>query len=328
MNIKSTLIGAFIALIVTVIGGLVVYYITYKETKGENLTYWYDAPAIFEKDSSSVVLQTFNISNQGDIKSNGIAFEINYPEGIYISEKSVVFSSGNMTEYKDSITGKRNFMLQTPILLPKETIKISFILKSKSYRSPIVTLKSDSSLGTKLNINEKIIDKKSSIIKYYLLLLLALLVLLLILLYKQISRIRNYGSRQSSNNTAFLFIHKNLPDYAVKLLDKTIMKSGADGYILGNYALAKAIKGDFEESQKLIEAANFYSSGEHEKAVNLFNTSLVYFLKGELLIARKKLEEAVIKDAKEIKSYVEFSDLIKKIRMNNEIDSIFTELIK
>jgi len=329
MNIKSTLIGAFIALIVTVIGGLVVYYITYKDTKGESLTYWYDAPAIFEKDSTSVMLQTFNISNQGDIKSSDISFEINYPEGINISEKSVAFSSGKMTEYRDSITQKRIFMLKTPILLPKENIKISFILKSKTYQSPVVTLKSDSSLGKKLNLNETVKDEKIPIVKNYLLLLLSLLILLIILLYIQIKRIRNnFGSTRSSNNTAFLLIHKNLPEYAVKLLDKTIMKNGADGYILGNYAVAKAINGEIENSLKLIEAASFYSSGGHEKAVNLFNASLVYFLKGDFLIARKKLEEAVIKNAKEIKKYTEFSDLIRNLRENPEIDSIFIELVK
>lgn len=329
MNIKSTLIGAFIALIVTVIGGLVVYYITYKDTKGESLTYWFDAPAIFERDSTSVMLQTFNISNQGDIKSSDISFEINYPEGIKILEKSVAFSSGKMTEYKDSITQKRVFILQTPTLLPKENIKLSFILESKRYKFPIVTLKSDSSLGKKINFNESINDKKNPLIKNYLLTLLSLLVLLIILLYKQIKRIRNnYGSEQSSNNTAFLFIHKNLSNYAIKLLDKTIMKSGADAYILGNYALAKAINGDFDKSLKLIEASSFYSSGGHEKAVNLFNASLVYFLKGELLTARKKLEEAVEKDPKEIKKYTEFSDLIKNLRQNSEIDSIFLELVK
>ena len=61
MNIKSILFGALVALIITLLGKLFVYYITGKGNKGELMTYWYDAPAIFEKDSSSIVLQTVYI---------------------------------------------------------------------------------------------------------------------------------------------------------------------------------------------------------------------------------------------------------------------------
>lgn len=61
MNIKSILFGALVALIITLLGKLFVYYITDKGNKGELLTYWYDVPAIFEKDSISIVLQTVYI---------------------------------------------------------------------------------------------------------------------------------------------------------------------------------------------------------------------------------------------------------------------------
>lgn len=233
--------------------------------------------------------------------------------------------------FNDSIIQNRSFILQVPTLLPNENIKISFILKSKLNSNPDVSVKSNSSIGKVSEIIETKKKEKPIIeIGVLIFLLLLQLTLLSLLIYRRIKRngLSNFDSPQSSNNTAFLLLHKNLPNYAVKILDEAVFKSGADAYLLGNYALAKSIEGNFDESIKLIEAANFYSTSGQEKMVNLFNKSLVYFHKGELQIARKSLEEAIVLDAKEIKKYVEYSDLIKHLRANNEIDLIFKDLVK
>lgn len=328
MNLKSTLFGALITLIITILGGLVVFYLT---DKGELLTYWYDAPAIFEKDSTSIVLQTIYLSNAGNEKATNVSAEVNYPDGIIISDKNVAFSTGKIAIFNDSIINNRSFILLVPTLLPKENIKISFILKSKLNSNPEVSVKSNSTIGKISEIGESMKKKRPIIeIGFLIFLLLLQLTLVAFLVYISIKRkrLRIFGSEQSPNNTAFLLLHKNLPNYATKILDEVVFKAGADAYLLGNYALAKSIEGNFSESLKLIEAAKFYSKSDQEKMVNLFNKSLIYILKGELQIARKCLEDAIAIDAKEIKKYVEFSDLIKTLRANNEIDSIFKDIVK
>jgi len=327
MNIKSTLFGVLITLIVTILGGLAVYYITDKGNKDELLTYWYDTPAIFEKDSSSVILQTVYISNTGNEKATDISVEVSYPSGVKISEKNVVFSTGDITAFRDSIFEEKNFSLKTAILLPNENIKVSFILKSQDYSNPTVSLKSSSSIGIQSVINNSKNKKNNTLLNTLLLLLLAEQIAILFFFFKKRAFFK-FESQQSSNNTAFLLLHKNLPDYAIKVLENTVFDSGADAYIIGNYALAKAIDGKFDESLKLIDAAIFYSYNQEERSMNLFNASLIYFLKGELIVARKKLEEAIAIDAKHIKEYIEFSDLIRDLRLNPEINEIFTNITK
>ena len=119
-------------------------------------------------------------------------------------------------------------------------------------------------------------------------------------------------SYQPVNNTAFLFIHRGMVDEAKELIEREIRSKGADCLLLGNHALY-AIKGDFESAAKCVEAAYFYARQKHERAVVLFNRSLISFLKGEEDIANQDIRKAVALSRDEISRYCQFSTVFAEL---------------
>jgi hypothetical protein len=152
---QKIIITASIGFIFTIFSNLAIYYFTHKEEQFESLSYWIDPPSSFTKGSSSTIIQTIFITNNGNEKANDIALFIEYPQGVLILDKNIAFSSGKFAEYTDSLLGTGTLKLKSPLLFPNEKIKISFILKSEHYEAPIISLKSNSSIGGLIQNKEK-----------------------------------------------------------------------------------------------------------------------------------------------------------------------------
>jgi tetratricopeptide (TPR) repeat protein len=318
---NKILFNAIIALTVTILGGLVVYYLTLKPNKGESLSFWFDNPTVFAKDSSSLAIQRVIFSNTGDASASNVSLIIEYPKDVAIDDVTVVSSIGKNSSYKQVYVKGNTYKLECDKLMPKEKISLSYLLKSIHYQfKPNVFLKSSLSIGSYQDIQS---SKQSDLVKFLFLIIPAQIFLILgLFLFKKY----RFSSR-SVNNTGFLFLHKDLPNYAKAIFEKAINDRGGDSLLISNYALVKAILEEYEDSIKLIEAALFYSWGGHEKAVCEFNYSIIYFLIGDKQNGRLKLIRALKHSKKAITGYINYSDLIKKIRLNTEVDSIFKELL-
>lgn len=330
MNVKSILIGAIVTLIVTILGGLIVYYVTANPNKEEKLTYWFDRPSTFSNDSSSIVIQTIYFTNDGNEPASDISLSVEYPNYIAIIDKNVSFSSGKSFDYRDSVSNKTDYTLKARTLFPKEVGKVSFLIKGEEHEGPAINIKSTKSMGVEVKVNDSeekpMFDK---IFQYVLFVIFFFQILIIVafLIFRRKIKSEPNPSSQSVNNTAFLLLHKNLYDLATKALEATFYKKGADSFIFGNYAVCIAIKGDFDVSLKLIEASYFYSYTNHEKCVALFNYGLILILKGDYNESQIKLQEAINLNQEEIEKYIAFSDFIKQLRTNSAVDTVFSDLV-
>ncbi len=326
MKSKTLLLTGLITLVVTIIGSLIVYYITLKPEKKEILNYWFDNPTVFAKYSSSIAIQRVFIINNGTVTASNVRLFVEYPKEVSINDTSVISSLGLNFNYKQNFIKNHVDNFSCEQLLPGEKIIISYILKSNHYSfKPLIYLKSNESTGSYI---DPLLAKASTFYEYYFFILIPLLAILLLLAIYFIVSIF-IKSPTSINNTGFLFLHKNLANHSKRIFERAILTRGADSFIIGNYAVAKVVLGEFEDGIKLIEAATFYSDGfrDHEKAVCDFNYAIIYFLLEDKQNARLKLNAALKRSRKNISRYIAFSDLIKKIRLDKEIDQIFNEAL-
>jgi hypothetical protein len=146
MRWREILIGAAFGLVIAIVGGIVVYYVTREK---EHLIYTIDQPVAFETDTTHLTIQNIGIANAGDSSAKHVEIVIDASRsGTEIKEQSVTSSSGPasgiMVDEKLPIT----VSISLNSLIPKEQIKVALLLTSKPRETPVVSVKSDASLGT------------------------------------------------------------------------------------------------------------------------------------------------------------------------------------
>lgn len=332
MNIKTLIIGGLIALSVTIAGGLIVNWFDKNQSKveadKEDVSYIIDEQVRFISEDKSTIIQNIYVENFGNKNAIDVDFNITYPEEYKIISYKVKTSSLEKSEIEDNLTEHRMLKFKIPKFSSKENVRLSFLLEasSKETINPNVTIKSLESKAQKLvSYSEKIQNNntRTFLDKYLPLLIISQLFVLIPFLIK---RFRNLASSpRSSNNLSFLLLHKDLPLKALEILEYHIKNKGADTYELANYSLAKYLNGAKEESFKLIDAAEYYSSTDHEIAIVKFNKSIMLLKEGDLINGKSEFEIAVSKSKKAIKKYVKFSSLVNQLKNKSEdLEKILT----
>lgn len=327
MNWKSVILGALVTIFVTIVGGIGVYYFTKEDKLKEDLQYTLEPTVDFTVSDSSVLIQNLQLVNKGTASSENIIFIIQANINETIVNKSISFSSGNAAKYSVKFNEKQKLQIEIENLLPNEKVKVTLLIKSltKLFK-PTITVRSKSSLGIETAWDAGIKEKTHlETINDYLTFLLPLIMLiqLVLILPTLISRIRR--SRQTSplNDSAFLLLHKNQVQEAHQILTKTLKEKGGDSHILSNYALSLSKKGTFDKAYKFIEAAEYFASGDHQNAVVNFNKGLIQLLDNKVNEGKINIDLAITQSKKEISKYIKFSDIVKDLRKDPNIDSIF-----
>ena len=316
MKWRDVVIGSIATLIVTILSGIIIFYLTRipEKNPAEKLTYLVELSAAFESANNEVALVNVILINQGDAQAESVVGSIVFPFGI-IKDKKIDASAGAASGFAITSATNKRVDFKIPYLLPKEKISVSFFMESAKLSTPTVSLKSAKSIGQKVSLLDMPPKEKISLARQAISALIPLLVGLLATLF-MLFFVKHGLSRlpwgASLNNNGFVFLHKELLDVATKMLFAAVVEGKESSYAISNYATCLALKNDMDAAQKYIEAAEFLARSSHEKAVVAFNHGLIMLLAANTLEAKKSLERALKLSRKEVLFYCKNSVLFRK----------------
>lgn len=322
MKWRDIIIGALITLFVTIIAGVIVYYVTRVPAKTqaqEKLVYQVEQPSCFLSEQNKLALLTIRVGNLGSKEANSTELAIKFEKDVSILDKQIKMSSAPAGKFEDHSKVSNAVNLYFPVLLAGETATVSLMVDTPIQKIPEIGLRSAVSIGKE---GPFILEKpqetnKKELFGKALVALVPIAAFLQLFLVGLLSRkIRSHIRRfipitRSINNTAFLYIHQGLLKDAEQLLKNEITTRGADAFSLANYGLALCLNGKIEEGKKRLKATEWYSRLNHEKAVVAFNNALVALAEDDLEEGKKYLDVALKLSKHEITRYCKFSELVK-----------------
>lgn len=319
MRWKEILVGAAITLIVTVIGGLIVYKVT--TSQGEQLTYEIDKQVAFEGASNKISIGSAKIANIGGQAAKDVIAVLKIKSAIFQEFRATSSTGSNVSIEIDK--DKHTATLSLKSLLPGEIISAAYLLSNEA--NVEMQLKSDKSIGKANQIYKTDSSNKSKLNKFledFVPLLIAIAVAPLALILRYLRRSSSVVS--CKNNNGFVLLHTGINNDAREMLCSAVKNGETGSYALSNYALSLAISGNIEDANKYISAAGFLAKGKHEQAVFKFNSSIIHHLAGDDNTAFEKMSEAIKLSKKEIVMYCRNSVHVKDMIASN---AKFKELI-
>ncbi len=312
MKLKEIIIGAVATLLVTILGGVGVYYWTKEPDakKTELLYYSVNQVATFKGGTTNMGFNVARIHNDGGIPARQVVLTVQFPTAT-ITDHSVESTSGLIPKTKTIDKQKAEFLFD--VLVPSEVVTVSLLTSSPEV--PKISLRSNDSLGKPDEEKQTTASAKNRANKFaeYFIPILGLLSMALAFPVFRVFRKSNQPS-SSKNNFAFLLLHQGLINDAEGIL-KDAIRLGEDGaYALSNLAVCKAKAGQVPEALSLIRAARFYSSSKYEHAVVTFNDALISLIADNKEEFFLKLKEAVEQSPKMIREYCDYSVYLTDVK--------------
>ncbi len=329
MKWRDILIGSLATLTVTVLGGVLLYYLTRESpppTPREILVYELDSPMVFDSDQTTMSFITIRVKNTGNKSAANVLIGIEFEDTVKITDHRESLSSGPAGHSEPKLTSNNKLEVRVQIFAPNEVATIAILTDTADGSKPTVGLKSDSSIGTRASLTTSIgatragTARTSQVFGFLVPLAMTVQLVLLLLMRNHVVQIlrRFLPTGRSVNNTAFLFLHGGLTDQAVELLSKGIEETGADPYMLANYGLALGLKGETEQSKKVLDASEFWAgTNTNERALAEFNRSILSFKQNDNSEGLKKIEKAFSLSKSTIRRYAKYSLLISELRAEN-----------
>ncbi len=316
MSWKEILIGAAISLIVTVLGGLLVYYFTYykSEPKSEILSYQIDKQVSFVGSDKQVSIGSLKFANIGAEPAKNVSAIFHISNSSILEFKVTSESEAEIS--KELSKDKKSLSLSIKHLLPDEIISVTYLL---SKESPVeFQLRSEKSIG-KAGFFLKTDKSRNSLLNDFIGNLVPLLILFVIPLLFIIRKLLRASNTLGNckNNVGFVLLHKKSIDDALSILTKSVNEGKDGAYSLANYASALALTGDLEKAERYIEAAKFLARNKYEKAVCEFNNAIIEHELGNKEKSIDCLRESLSLSKKEINNYLEHSHIFKKMLTEN-----------
>lgn len=331
MKWRDVLVGAFVTILVTVLAGLVVWYITKTPLPVpamEKLVFQSESSGRFVSDAVRLTFHQIRVANVGGAAAQGVLIAVQYSNKAKINQSAVSFSSGPAAgEYSLKKRDAHGVIYQIQTLVPSETVTVAMIVDAEATERPLVSVKSDKTTGLEGAIltsppstpgKARVSERVASLLAFVLALPVGLLIGRMIL--------NIYGGPRSVNNAAFMYIHKGLYSEALPMLQANIREKGATGYELANYGLCLGLAGDYEKAEKHFKAAEFYAPGAGIKALVAFSRGIVSYHHGDAVGAKSDFQKALGMARKRIKRYASFSDLMAQIfKEDEDISKLFND---
>ncbi len=308
MRWRDILVGAVVTLTVSILSGIVVWLFTRDSPPAERLRYSVEELASFRPGEVRIGIVTIKASNTGTKAARDVRFVVVFPAGIEIREKQITSSSGPTSAYSEVPSDTKTLDLQIRTLAPDETITASFLLAGSGSFTPQVGLKSSETVGTVGETKrEAASTNRFEIWKVGTALLFQGLALFILFLLRGKLKGTIGAYTSSPNNTAFLLLQQGLASQASAMLSAKVKAKGGDAFELANLALALALEGNDQISQKMFQAAEWLAGTKHSKAVLFYNRATLLASLTKYDESKAALREALLLSPKEIKKYFSFS---------------------
>ena len=323
---RDIVLGAVATLGVTVVGGVLVYYLTRPPEPvpaREQLLFSVQPIASFSTENASIGFTTIVARNAGSVAARSVRLVIDAGPATRIRDRRITLSSGAAGTYSIADTSRGRLALTIPVFAAAEQVTIGLLLDSPG-NAPTVSMKSDASIGA-VDARERpktggVLQSIMDDVPLYFggLVLLQGLLLIILRTLRGSSTYDGYGSR---NNAGFLLLHSGQVAEAVRHFQSAIDSHGAnDSHPFANLALALELAGDPSRADQMLKAAAFYASTSHQKALVAFNRGLLQFNRGQIADGQEALGEALQHSKKEVMRYLGFSEIVKSQRADPKVD--------
>lgn len=275
MNLKSFIVGVVTGIVFPTIVGVAVYQITQVKTT-EDLIYFSQSPVSFSGQSLEFTTKSITVANIGNISSENVVVSIAFKSNIEIQDSKIEFSSGAAANYTSlPIPPKeKGSKISIPSFSPDETVTLTYLVKGKLNDNPIINVKSSKSIGRK-DIQALIgRNNESPNTQNFTLIFIGILgIFSLVYAYYVWKLLIKYSVKKSladPQNTAFLLLHQELYDDAIKILEEQILNHPTCVFALSNLAVCLAMNGNQDTANKYLCAAKNFLNG----SMSLFLDSL------------------------------------------------------
>ena len=199
MNWKDVLFGSLVTLGVTVLAGVLIYYLTRESPApppAERLVYSIDTPVTFESDQTRLSFTNIRLRNIGDVSAENVIVGVDLPSGVGLIDTQVILSSGPGGRFEFDYAGSADIRIVIPVLTPEESATITLLTDAAVPELPTVGVKSDSSTGFLATVvaSQTQSDNKTEVIGVLVLLAFLVQLLLLPLLIPKIRTLRPDGN--------------------------------------------------------------------------------------------------------------------------------------
>lgn len=322
MRWREVLFNALLTLIVTIIGGIGVWFFTKAPPPpAEQLCFSVEEGSTFESEHTRIGIVTVQVSNTGDKAAKSVELAVNFLPGIIVRDKKIMMSSGPSGVYQEKNDKGKQVDLVIPTLAPKENITVTLLVSGSLSFTPKVGVKSSDSVGIEaISMSLGKTSGSSYELTQFRLIDLGLMVGLIVLLLwmrRRLSR-RLRGAFPSVNNTAFLYLQLGLVKEAKRMLFNKVSMRGADGYEMANLALAVGLAGDLEGAECRFVLCDELIMSNHGRAVVLYNRATLDIQQSKFIEGVEKLEAALKLSPKEIRDYLSISTHFEKAAKDNE----------
>jgi tetratricopeptide (TPR) repeat protein len=327
MNWRHTLISSAITLLVTLVAGLLVYYLTRQPPPlppAEKIVYRVNTSATFGKDPEKITFLTIRVENIGNKAAHNVRIVDAFPNVYEIQNKQIEISSGVASNLIDDFS-QHKIDIVAPNLVPNEYISVSLLVKGPSGLTPSINVRSDDSVGTEAPTSLQAFapeqdktDHRKSVISTALASIIFLgSMFYFVLRFGGASSWSGGLSAASRNNVAFVYIRQGLIDEARQILSAVISESGGDPITLANLGVTLGLHGDTEAAQKLLSGAEWWAGStqwinRHAKAVLAYDRATLLVHYGDIAGAMEQLKKAFSMSRRQIRRYCNLSIYIKK----------------
>ncbi len=319
MEWKQVITTAITGVLVAVLSGVAVWYLTFEKAKSEGVEYEISNTGQFGDGPNRLIFANVLIKNSGNIKAEKIDIDIAEANNKDIAEFQIKKSSSLINE-KSFKTENKSLRIEINKLLPGESLSAGLLFRgsNKIY------------LDISGRTNEKIVVKSKKIKpsennKYYLFIFLSCFAFLAINarnLTKFLFKKYVYFHSPSRNNSAFLMMHSGFEKEASAILESAIKGGECTPYEFANFALCKELEGEPDQANRLLDLARRWASTNREAAFVRFSAFIIHAKRGNEDLASENLEKSIELE-KAIKRYctdsVIASDIINKSDVYSKI---------
>lgn len=323
MRWRELIIGGLVTLVVTIVAGVIVWYLTREPSLAtEDLKYSTDYVAL-SSTNPPLGVGNIKVGNIGGRVARNVRVVIEFPPGISIQEQRIQLSSGDAATFQRNSSADNTTDISVPTLAPGEVLTVTALINGKTKFEPTVSVKSDESVGQvgAPDISKALDTKTLGRGEIFLILGGAMFAQLLAGFAAYFAR-RKFPDQRISrffssepdavNNTAFMYLQKKQIDEAERMLSERIRSRGGDFYYIANHGLALGLQGHTAAAEARLTAADWLAerAGDREKALLKYNRATLLFAQGDIENGKKLLAAALELHPHSIRDYCEMSAYI------------------
>ena len=307
---QSWIANAATVLVVTILAGVVVWWLTGPPSSNASANYSLTSTGSFFSPNSGKFFYTLDLENPSTMAANDITLALQAPPSANIEDLSITTSAthpkiGSVNRDSNRIS------LSIPSLRPDEIIRVSISYRSASQPDVKVVAVSSNALihARKSKGLEFVRDKPWLLVILFISYAVASYYISRFVRQALYRKMNDFGFYlKNANNSAFILIHAGDWPEAKQILESTLRQGKGGAYELSNYAVTLAQSGKIETALAIVKTLKLWTNDNtHLKDVIIFNEYIINRINGENVVSKEF--DSLLNKNPELKKYYERSKL-------------------